>query len=309
MVDKATKPKKPGIRIDVSETRLARVDLKSQAARKAAARRARGTGAPEDPMDPAKAYEDRLERRHRAEAAARSDAESREQREQQVRKAVDMEGREKREEMRRYFGGEVKEDTAPIERLVKAEAVAVVKAGRATRVTSSPLEVLISRKSLVRRQADAAQRFLDDWYDAGLSPIASVDHSRSGGGGSGFVAGGMPASERQAAARHRWRRAVVYLGHRFAPYVVAVVIEGELTGDRLEDIALKLVSRKNAAQRSAVLVDVLKIALDHLADFYRIPGRAADQRIAVKAWRDEEGEQATIRRDLWEKVDDALAGN
>lgn len=304
MVAKETK--KPAVRIDVSETRLARVDLKSHAARKAAARRARAE--PKEQIAPVDAAIERMDRREASAADAKSAVIAREKRQRHVRKAVDLDGREKREEMRRYFGGEVKEDTAPMERLVKADAVAVVKAGRATRVTSSPLEVLISRKSLIQRQADAAQRFLDDWYDAGLSPVASIDHSRSSGGGSGYVAGSMPASERQAAARHRWRQAVVYLGHRFAPFVVAVVIEGELAGDRIEDIALKLVARKNAAQRSAVLIDVLKIALDHLADFYKIPGRNVERKAKVKAWRDEEGEQATVRRDLWEKVEDALAG-
>ena len=306
MVEKATKPKKPGIRIDVSETRLARVDLKSQAARKAAARRAKVTEAPASPVDPTGEREGRLERRHRAEVAARAEAEGREQRERQVRKAVDMEGREKREEMRRYFGGEVREDTAPIERLVKADTVTVVKAGRATRVTSSPLEVLISRKTLVRRQADAAERFLADWYAAGLSPVASIDHARTGGGSGGFVPGGMPATEAQAAARHRWRRAVVHLGHRFAPYVVAVVIEAEITGEKLSVIAATVVRRSSAKQCEAVLIDVLKIALDHLADFYRIPRlpKPGDEPVNVKGWR---GDKGKVCAELWEKVDEALA--
>ena len=296
--------KKPGIRIDVSETRLSRVDLKSQAARKAAARRA--ASQPKDVVAPVDAAIARMERRDEAARASGAVQTRRAKGEEAVGKQIDLSGRQQRDGWRGMFGKEVSEDTAPVERLLKADDMSLVKGGKAVRISGSPLEVMISRKVLARRQSEAAQRFLDDWYNAGLSPVASIDHSRSGGGGSGYSPGSMPASEFQAAARHRWRKAVVHLGHRFAPYVVAVIIEGEMTGDKLDDIAVRLVTRKDAKQRSAVLIDVLKIALDHLADHYRIPNPRGERASVVRGWRDET-DPASVRKDLWESVDSALA--
>lgn len=219
---------------------------------------------------------------------------------------LDLPGREFRDARRQAATdrdgkrGEAREQTAPAERLVQAE-VLEISDNRTVRVMQSPIEVLTARQKISDRQSEAAKRLLSDWHLAGLSPVGSVDPNRTGSGGSRWAPGQMPLSESQAAARRSWRDAVRAMGPDLSVMVVAVVIEAEVTGERLEPLAQRLTGRSHAKTASAALVELLKVGLNVLASHYRIP----DTSKRIRGWV---GEKSAVRSEFWGPVEEALDG-
>ena len=133
------------------------------------------------------------------------------------------------------------------------------KKARSATVTlaESPLTWLHSRGHISNRQFDAGERLRADWERAQLAPSITTRWGQvrvSGGGGD------LTPSERQMAARTRFHGAVDHAGPDLSDVLWRVVCAGD---------ALPLAEKALGwPVRSGKLV--LRIALDRLADYYRI---------------------------------------
>lgn len=125
-------------------------------------------------------------------------------------------------------------------------------------LAESPLTWLHARGHLSDRQFDAGERLRADWERAQLSPNVTMrwDPVRIKGTGDR----GLSATERQIAAKQRFDGAVSEAGPGLSDVLWRVVCAGEALAD-----AEKALSWPT---RSGKLV--LKLALDRVADFYRI---------------------------------------
>ncbi|HEY4546589.1 MAG TPA: DUF6456 domain-containing protein [Pedomonas sp.] len=127
----------------------------------------------------------------------------------------------------------------------------------------SPLAWLKRHRHLSDRQADAAERLQQDYYISSLSPQVTqgwdmLPASRVRRGPHEH----LDLTERQIAARQRIHEAMAALGHGLADVLWRVVCEG--TGLDAAERAL------GWPRRAGKLV--LCLALDRLADHYRLPG-------------------------------------
>ena len=136
------------------------------------------------------------------------------------------------------------------------------KAPRAPSVTvniaESPLTWLHARGHLSERQFSAGERLRSDWERAQLSPSVTMrwDVVRVSGGGDA----GLSPGERQMAARRRFDEAVATAGSGLSDILWRVVCAGE--GLPVAEKALDWPARSGKL--------VLRIALDRVADYYRI---------------------------------------
>jgi hypothetical protein len=143
----------------------------------------------------------------------------------------------------------------------------VVRGGRRRAVRSvtvntveSPLGWLFARKMISRRQFDAGEQLRADWERAGLAPSvtmrwdAAPSGSRRAGPASRDFLGG------QIDARARFDGAVEAAGPGLADVLWRVICSGE--GMREAETALGWPARAGKV--------VLAIALDRIADYYRI---------------------------------------
>jgi Domain of unknown function (DUF6456) len=126
-------------------------------------------------------------------------------------------------------------------------------------LAESPLTWLHARGHLSDRQFDAGERLRADWERAHLSPSVTMrwDPVRPSGNGDAR----LTATERQMVARDRFNAALSQAGADLSDVLWRVVCAGE--GLPLAEKAL------GWPVRSGKLV--LKIALDRLADHYRLP--------------------------------------
>jgi len=122
----------------------------------------------------------------------------------------------------------------------------------------SPLTWLHARGHLNDRQFDAGEKLRADWERAQLSPSVTMrwDPVRIKGG----TDRGLSQTERQMAAKERFDAAVAEAGPGLSDILWRVVC----AGDTLPDAEKQL----SWPARSGKLV--LKLALDRVADFYRI---------------------------------------
>lgn len=125
----------------------------------------------------------------------------------------------------------------------------------------SPLGWLLARGMLSRRQFDAGEQLRCDWERGGLSPkvtmqwdAAPIGRQRGGASGPPDLLGG------QIDARRRFDGAVAAAGPGLSDILWRVVCSGE--GMRDAETALGWPARAGKL--------VLTIALDRVADFYRI---------------------------------------
>ena len=123
----------------------------------------------------------------------------------------------------------------------------------------SPLTWLHSRGHLDARQFDAGERLRSDYEKAQLSPLVTMrwDPVRVDGGGGGD---GLTPSERQLAAKARFDGAMLEAGAGLKDILWRVVCACEGLPDAERGLGWPT--------RSGKLV--LKLALDRVADFYRI---------------------------------------
>ncbi|MEZ5679975.1 MAG: DUF6456 domain-containing protein [Erythrobacter sp.] len=126
-------------------------------------------------------------------------------------------------------------------------------------LAESPLTWLHSRGHLSDRQFDAGERLRADYERAQMSPSVTMrwDPVRVDGGGGGD---GLTPSERQLAAKSRFDGAMAEAGPGLSDILwrVACACEGLPDAEK----ALQWPARSGKL--------VLKLALDRVADFYRI---------------------------------------
>lgn len=136
-------------------------------------------------------------------------------------------------------------------------------AGRRTRsvtvnVSESPLSWLHSRGHIDDRQFDAGERLRLDYERAQISPSITMNWNPvrvDGGGG-----GDLTPSERQIAAKDRFDGAMAEAGNGLNDVLWRVVCAGAAMSEAEKELGWPA--------RSGKLV--LKLALDRVADFYRI---------------------------------------
>lgn len=119
----------------------------------------------------------------------------------------------------------------------------------------------MSRGHLTRRQYDAGEQLRVDWERASLSPHVTMrwDAAPLSQGARG-PADGLGATERQVSARDRFDDAVASAGPGLSDILWRVVCAGE--GMRDAETALGWPARAGKL--------VLAMALDRIADYYRI---------------------------------------
>jgi hypothetical protein len=137
------------------------------------------------------------------------------------------------------------------------------KAARSVMVNlaESPLGWLLARGMVSRRQYDAGERLRSDWERAQLGPAVTM---RWDAPPTGRVARGAPIeddpSTAQVAAKLRFDKAVEAVGEGLSDILWRIVCAGE--GMRDSEVALGWPARSGRV--------VLGLALDRLADYYRL---------------------------------------
>ena len=125
-------------------------------------------------------------------------------------------------------------------------------------VAESPLSWLHARGHLDDRQFDAGERLRADYERANLGPSVTMRWDPVRARTTGDM--GLSAQERQVAAKLRFDRALAEAGKGLQDILWRVVCAGEGLPDAEKQLGWP--------SRSGKLV--LKIALDRVADFYRI---------------------------------------
>ena len=135
------------------------------------------------------------------------------------------------------------------------------RGGRSVTVNlaESPLTWLHARGHLTDREYDAGEHLRADWEMAQLNPSITMRWDTVAISGKGGMRGLTP-TERQIAAKDRFDAAVATAGKGLADILWRVVCAGEGLPDAERALAWPA--------RSGKLV--LKLALDRVADFYRI---------------------------------------
>lgn len=138
--------------------------------------------------------------------------------------------------------------------------------GRAVRsvtvnAVESPLGWLFARGFLTRRQFEAGEQLRSDWERASLAPGITMKWDASGTGSSQRWSGAAPdLTGAQIDARRRFDGAIAAAGAGLADISWRIVCAGE--GMREAESALGWPARAGRL--------VLTLALDRIADFYRI---------------------------------------
>ena len=127
-------------------------------------------------------------------------------------------------------------------------------------VAESPLTWLRARDRLSARQFDAGERLRVDWERAGLAPRVTMRWDQAGRAGQGARAGDPTLAHIDA--KRRFDAAIAAVGPGLADILWRVACAGE--GLTPSERALGWPARAGKL--------VLGLALDRLADFYRIGG-------------------------------------
>jgi len=150
--------------------------------------------------------------------------------------------------------GENRNDREPKQRRVRSVTV---------NLSESPLGWLHARGHLSDRQFDAGEKLRADWERAHLAPRVTMCWDVAPvAGGKRRIPIALNETEAQLAAKQRFNNAIDHLGSDLSDIAWRIICGGEGTP----------VAEKNLGwpARSGKLV--LKIALDRLGDFYRLPG-------------------------------------
>lgn len=132
----------------------------------------------------------------------------------------------------------------------------------------APLDRYRSRNQLDSDEATnaalwlAGDRLRTDWYNSGLEP-RTVANLQGSGGGSDDPRSCVPASERAAMARQRFRDALRSVGIRLSPVLVAVVCSEKTVSDWAHSAG-----HRGKTECQIVGMTTLKLALGSLADHY-----------------------------------------
>ncbi|MFC3308593.1 DUF6456 domain-containing protein [Blastomonas aquatica] len=128
-------------------------------------------------------------------------------------------------------------------------------------LAESPLGWLLARGLIDQRQFDAGEKLRADWERANLAPSITMRWD-AGPRSGGFRGSGdhLEPTERQAAARQRFDAAITALGRDLNDIAWRVICSGEAM-----PVAEKALGWPVRSGRL-----VLRMALDRLADFYRL---------------------------------------
>lgn len=130
-------------------------------------------------------------------------------------------------------------------------------------LSESPLGWLHARGHLSDRQFDAGEKLRADWERANLAPRITMRWDAAPvAGGKRSAPALLNESEAQLAAKLRFEEAIDYLGSDLADIAWRIICGGE--GTPVAEKSLGWPARSGKL--------VLKIALDRLAIFYRLPG-------------------------------------
>tara|TARA_R110000772_G_scaffold52228_13_gene119799 strand:+ start:504 stop:1010 length:507 start_codon:yes stop_codon:yes gene_type:complete len=155
----------------------------------------------------------------------------------------------------------------------RAEAGANNKAGTKKRparslkmnLSESPIGWLHARGHLTDRQFDSGEKLRADWERASLAPSITMSWNITPPTGGRSAAPEMLSpTEAQIAAKQRFDNAIAYLGSDLSDIAWRTICAGEGVPAAEKNLGWPV--------RSGKLV--LKIALDRLGDFYRMPGVA-----------------------------------
>ena len=127
-------------------------------------------------------------------------------------------------------------------------------------LAESPLGWLFSRGLLTQRQFDAGERLRWDWERGQLAPHVTMAWDSAPIGGRGGSAPRPDLTGAQIDARHRFDAAIASAGKGLADILWRIVCAGE--GMREAESALGWPARAGKV--------VLTLALDRIADYYRI---------------------------------------
>lgn len=129
--------------------------------------------------------------------------------------------------------------------------------------SESPLGWLHARGHLTDRQFDSGEKLRVDWEQANLAPNITMNWDGMPPTGGRRVAPKMlSATEAQIAAKQRFDSAIGHLGSDLSDIAWRIICAGEGVPSAEKNLGWPA--------RSGKLV--LKIALDRLGDFYRLPG-------------------------------------
>ncbi len=130
-------------------------------------------------------------------------------------------------------------------------------------LSESPLGWLHARGHLTDRQFDGGEKLRADWERANLAPKITMNWNIVPlTGGHSAAPDMLNATETQIAARQRFDDAIDYLGNDLSDIAWRIICAGEGVPAAEKNLGWPA--------RSGKLV--LKIALDRLANFYRLPG-------------------------------------
>lgn len=130
-------------------------------------------------------------------------------------------------------------------------------------LSESPLGWLFARGHLDARQFEAGEKLRSDYERAQLGVRTTMRwDGMPGAGGRRGTPGMLEASERQIAAKQRFDGALAHIGRDLNDIAWRVICAGESVPVAEKDLGWPA--------RSGKLV--LRLALDRLADYYRLPG-------------------------------------
>jgi len=129
-------------------------------------------------------------------------------------------------------------------------------------LAESPLGWLHARGHLSNRQYDSGEKLRIDWECANLAPRVTMSWDAAPiSGGRRNAPGILTPTERQIAAKQRFDSAIDHLGKDLSDIAWRIICAGEGVPAAEKNLGWPA--------RSGKLV--LKIALDRLGDFYRLP--------------------------------------
>lgn len=129
-------------------------------------------------------------------------------------------------------------------------------------LAESPLGWLHARGHLSDRQFDAGEKLRADWERANLAPNITMSWNITpAGDGRGSLPDRLSQTERQLAAKMRFDDAIAFMGQDLADIAWRIICGGEGVPAAEKNLGWPA--------RSGKLV--LRIALDRLGNFYRLP--------------------------------------
>lgn len=134
-------------------------------------------------------------------------------------------------------------------------------------MTQRVIDRYYNRGFISDRQHNAAKKLMRQFEVAGFHAVVGVNLLGSGIAGSGSPSWMIPVSEAAAEERRKIRVIFAELGGTIGKVLIAVIQD-----DR--DILDSMSSIKNAPQKRASLVGMVKISLDALADHYGLPHKS-----------------------------------